>query len=467
MLRTAFIILSGNAAASLLLLIRNLVVARMIPVADYGIASTFAMVMAIVEMSSALGLQQQIIQSKDGDDPRFQAALQGFQVLRGCMSGLILFVTAGVMARFLGIPEVAWAYQVLALVPVLNALVHFDIHRINRHMRFWPMLLSGIIPALLSLLLVWPFAYWFGNWQIMLWAIIAQAALTVLVSHVLAERPYRLVWDRTIMAGSLRFGWPLLVNAMLMFLVFQGDKLIVGRTMGMTELAIFSMGTTLTLTPTLVLAKSAQNLFLPRLSQLASAKEFDRKAFDVMARIAVQAALLNGAIVILAATLLGDAFVHLVLGPKYAGLVPLLSAFAIVYGVRVFKAGPGMIALARGFTGNSMAGNLPRVAALPLGWLLLNNGGSILQLLWLGIVTEVIGFALSMVMVVRRPGVDFGPLWPTALAMLLFLVLSGGLSALSPEVANWATPLAVLLSFSLILVTMRDLLHRLKSQSRS
>jgi O-antigen/teichoic acid export membrane protein len=462
-LRTAFIILSGNAAASLLLLIRNLVVARMIPVADYGIASTFAMVMAIVEMSSALGLQQQIIQSKDGDDPRFQAALQGFQVLRGCMSGLILFVTAGVMARFLGIPEVAWAYQVLALVPVMNALVHFDIHRINRQMRFWPMLLSGIVPALLSLLLVWPFAYWFGNWQIMLWAIIAQAALTVLVSHVLAERPYRLVWDRAIMAGSLHFGWPLLVNAGLMFLVFQGDKLIVGRTMGMTDLAIFSMGTTLTLTPTLVLAKSAQNLFLPRLSRLASAKSFDREAFDAMARTAVQAALLNGAIVILVVALLGEAFVHLVLGPKYAGLGPLLAAFSIVYGVRVFKAGPGVIALARGFTGNAMAANLPRVAALPLGWCLLHSGGSLLQLLWLGIATEVIGFALSMVMVIRRPGVDFGPIWPMFLAMVLFLVLSGGVFTFPPQAASWAKPIALLLSFVLILATMRDMFNRLKS----
>jgi len=75
MLRTAFVILSGNAATSLLLLVRNLVIARLISVEDYGIAATFGIVMALIEMASYLGMQQQIVQSKDGEDPRFQASL--------------------------------------------------------------------------------------------------------------------------------------------------------------------------------------------------------------------------------------------------------------------------------------------------------------------------------------------------------------------------------------------------------
>jgi O-antigen/teichoic acid export membrane protein len=423
MLRTAFIILSGNAAASLLLLIRNLVVARMIPVADYGIASTFAMVMAIVEMSSALGLQQQIIQSKDGDDPRFQAALQGFQVLRGCMSGLILFVTAGVMARFLGIPEVAWAYQVLALVPVMNALVHFDIHRINRQMRFWPMLLSGIVPALLSLLLVWPFAYWFGNWQIMLWAIIAQAALTVLVSHVLAERPYRLVWDRTIMAGSLRFGWPLLVNAGLMFLVFQGDKLIVGRTMGMTELAIFSMGTTLTLTPTLVLAKSAQNLFLPRLSRVVGTTQF-----TLTAQQALQAISLSVLGFILATLLVGGPALNLLLGPKYADLFPILIWFALVQALRVNKAGPAIVSLALGHTSNAMLANLARVLSLFFAAIVALRGGGMLDILIIALAGEALGLLIAIALMLRV----------SSLPRILVIIQQGAVGMFILMAAAWA-----------------------------
>ena len=300
MIRSALLILSGNAFASLVLLLRNLIVARMIPVADYGVASTFALVMGVVEMASALGLQQQIIQAKEGDDPAFQAALQGFQVLRGVFSGLALFVIAGWMADFMGIPEVTWAYRLLALVPVLNAMVHFDMYRLNRQMVFWPMLLTGAVPALISVLAVWPLAHWFGDWRVLLYSILVQSALGVVVSHLLARRPYRLVLDRGIMGQSLRFGWPLLANAVLLFFVFQGDRLIVGRLTGMTPLAIFSMGVTLTLTPTLVMAKSAQNFFLPQLTKAshitAPEPETGLAPFDRMARVTLQGALMNGAL---------------------------------------------------------------------------------------------------------------------------------------------------------------------------
>ena len=73
MLRKLILIFSGNAAASLMLLARNLLIARLVPVEDYGIAATFAVAMAVVEMASQLGLQQMIIQAQEGDDPKFQA----------------------------------------------------------------------------------------------------------------------------------------------------------------------------------------------------------------------------------------------------------------------------------------------------------------------------------------------------------------------------------------------------------
>lgn len=132
MLRAALLLLSGNMAASGLLFARNLAVAALIPVADYGIAATFALAMAAVEMASSFGLQLQIVQARDGDDPRLQNALTGFQVLRGALAAAVLFALADPFATFLGIPEVAWAYRVLAVVPLLNAFQHFDIHRLNR-----------------------------------------------------------------------------------------------------------------------------------------------------------------------------------------------------------------------------------------------------------------------------------------------------------------------------------------------
>ena len=77
MLKKAFLVVTGNAFGSALLLLRNLIVARLVSPHDYGIASTFAIVMSLVEMLSYVGLNQLMVVDKDGDDPHFQRAMQG------------------------------------------------------------------------------------------------------------------------------------------------------------------------------------------------------------------------------------------------------------------------------------------------------------------------------------------------------------------------------------------------------
>jgi O-antigen/teichoic acid export membrane protein len=363
----------------------------MIPLADYGVAATFALMMAVVEMASTFGLQQQIIQSRHGDDPHFQAALQGFQLIRGVIAGVVMLLIAGPMARFLGIPEVIWAYQLLAIVPVLNAMQHFDIHRMNRQMIFAPMLLTGALPALLSTLAVWPLAIWFDDWQILLYAILLQASLGTLVSHLTAERPWRLAYDPAIIAESLRFGWPLLANAILMFLIFQGDKMIVGRELGMETLAIFAMGVTLTLTPTLVMSKTVQNLMLPKLSAASDVGEFQR-----LAVICFQVHAILASVLVLVTALVGEWFIDALLGSKYQLLGLLLVWFSVQQGLRICKGGPSIVALSKARTENALWANMVRILFMPLVWYLVANGGSLLSVLSVGICGETVGLILAV-----------------------------------------------------------------------
>ncbi len=469
MFRSALLILSGNAAASLLLLARNLVVARLIPVADYGIAATFAIAMAVVEMMSAMGLQQQIVQAKNGEDPRFQAALQGFQLLRGVISGVILFALAGVLADFLNVPEAAWAYQVMALVPVLNALTHFDIHRLNRTMVFWPVILTGAVPALLSLFAIWPLAMLYGDYKVMLYAIVIQAVMTAVTSHVVARRPYRLVFDRAIMAQSLRFGWPLLVNGILMFAVFNGDKLIVGRVLGMETLAVFAMGFTLTLTPTLVMAKSAQNFFLPQLSSVDRGNPEGTARFQHLAIVTMQAILIMGLAMIVIIALVGEPVVYALLGDKYAALLPILLWLAIMQVLRVAKAGPALVALATGHTANAMIANTIRMLSLPVCWYVAINTGDLLIIVWVSIVSEILGYIVSMVLMKQRTKVSLSALtWP----FLWSAFLLGGAAMLSYDLpigsvmrfGSVANSLIYVVLGTLILWSCRDLRRYVKQR---
>jgi O-antigen/teichoic acid export membrane protein len=458
MLRKAVLIFAGNATASLLLLLRSLLVGRMISVGDFGIAATFALAMAVVEMLSTLGLQQQIVQARDGDEPRLQSALQGFHLLRGVISSLLLLTLAGPIATFMGVPEVAWAYRVMALVPLLGGLTHFDIHRLSRGMNFRPMILSNTLPALGSVLALFVLAIWFGDYRVMLFAILIQAALAALTSHILAERTYRIRLDRKVMLRSLRFGWPLFLNGILLFLVFQGDKIIVGRELGMAPLALLSMGFTLTLAPTLLISRSAQNFFLPQLS----AAQDDPVRFERLATVVMQTVLILGLAMLVGITLIGGPFVMLALGERYAALPPLLVWLALMQAIRVFKVGSSIVALSRGQTGNAMIANLSRAVTLPVAWYAAIHGSDLETIIWIGIAGELVGLVISFALIyLRLPLSPRRMALPAAGAALVLVVamLHGAIGPAGdmgrfPPLWVWA---GFALSGVLTLWTMRDL----------
>lgn len=436
MLRTAILILSGNATTSLLLLTRNLLVARLIPVVDYGIAATFAVAMAVVEMMSALGLQQHIIQSKDGDNPRFQSALQGFQVVRGSISAILLLIFASQIATFLNVPEVTWAYQVLALVPFMNALVHFDIYRMNRAMQFKPLVLFNLVPALVSLASVWPLSLIYDDYRVMLYAMLIQTAGMLTTSHILAQRRYALRLDATVIRRSLRFGWPLLVESILLFAVFNGDKLIVGRELGMEELAIFSLGFTLTLTPMLVMERSIQNLFLPQLSLARQGGSEKHAEFEHLARSCVQAHLASGLLIATAIMLCGELAVDILLDERFVALVPVLSWLGILQCMRVFKTSLSTVSLACAMTENSLMANIPRVALLPVAWWLAMSTGDIYMVIAIGVVGELVGFVVATGLARWRIGLSPRPIIPAVFFGALALIAIG-LHALSLRGDAW------------------------------
>lgn len=446
MIRKALLLLSGNAFGSLMLLIRNLLVARLISVEDYGIAATFAISMAVVEMASGLGLQQLIVQAREGDDPKLQAGLQGFNLMRGAVSALILFLLAHPIAQFLGIPDVAWAYQAMALVPLMRGFEHFDVHRMNREMRYGPLILTKAAPALISLVSLWPLILMFQDYRVMLYAILLQWALMILTGHLMAQRRFALSFDGAVMRRALGFGWPIMVSNALLFLVMQGDKLIVGRALGMEDLALFAMGVTLTLTPTLVMDSAMQPFFLPQLSKLQ-----DRPAaFETAALTVMQTGLACGVGLVVAVFLLGPPFVHLAIGPKYAALPPLLMWLAIAYAIRMARMGCTVTALSKAYTGNVMAANLVRILALPAAWLIVQAGGELIHVAWAAIAGEIGAYVAAFALLTRRARLPVRgmivPLFSTAMVLAMAAAMAAtGTPSGSPAAAAFLTAAAVAL----------------------
>jgi len=400
-------LLSGHSLAAMLTLARNLLLAHMLGPAQYAMAVTVVIVTAAAEMVTTLGLAQLIISHKSGATRRLQATLHAFQLAKGALGASLVFLSAGPLANALGAPELAPTLRYAALVPLILGTAHLDPFRMQRHQRHTPQIAVLSLPALVAFGLLWPLSHLLRGPELMLLLLLIQAGMTVVTSHMVAARGYRVKLGLPQVPLVLKYGLPLAANGALMFAILHAEKLIAGMRLGLSDMGLLAMGFTLTLTPALICARSFQAYHLPRLRG---------QSHNVLGVSFLFAAALMAGMALavpLALPVLGAGF------QPIAALVPLLACIAAT---RLPKSALATAALASGRTSLPAWANLPRLLALPVTWVLLAQGGSMQTLLVIALTAELAGLALGAYLARHR---DI-PHKQAALALIVAtLVLAG------------------------------------------
>src|SRR5581483_3763845 len=138
----------------------------------------------------------------------------------------------------------------------------------------------------------------------------------------MAERRYAWAWHKEYIKRIVNFGWPLLINGLLMYVIFQGDRFIIGASRRLfshssytlADLGVYSVAFGLSMAPTMLVANVSTQLFLPLLSRAQEMKEqFERRYTGCLELVSLVAAVFAVPFI-----LLGGWVVILVYGTKYA-----------------------------------------------------------------------------------------------------------------------------------------------------
>lgn len=286
--------------------------------------------------------------------------------------------------------------------------MHLDAACQQREMRFGASVWLDTVPQVLTTLTAAPLAIWLGDYRVMLAIVLGQVVLMTLVSHLVAERPYRWAWDRQIIARMLRFGWPLLINGFLMFAIFQGDKAIIGAAFTMEELGWYAVAFALALVPCTVVVKVIYSFFMPLLAEVQS----DPEQFQQRSTLCTQACMLLGALVGIGFLLTGPAVLLLVYGERYAQGTAVVGILGVMQGLRIAKAGPAIVAMAKAETTNPLIANVVRCSGIIMAVGSVALGYGVVAIALCGMIGEFFG-ALTAVYLLRcRLSLRIGPmLW--------------------------------------------------------
>lgn len=389
----------GNGAS----FVRNMILARLLTKADFGIAATLGLVITLLEFSAKLGMARFVVQDNEGNEPGFVSAAHLVQFSVAGVSAALIAAAAPLLAHLFGIPGQDRFISALALVAVLRGLQHVDVRRYERDLRFGPSILVEAVPQVVITMAAWPVAVWLGDFRAVLVLLMTKEAASCLVSHLLAERPYRWHWHREYVIRMLRFGWPMLVTGFLMFGVMQGDQFLVASFYSMNDLGSYAAAAALTMVPAFFFARVFDSVALPVLARV----QYDPIALQRYYQKILAVVVAFSATSTVGMVIGAEALMRMVYGQKYAGAGIILGWLAAANAFRNLRMAPSLAALAKGDPHNQMITNLFRVTSLLPAVVLALAHKPVWVLACCGLGGEALACWVSLVRLRRRDGVPF------------------------------------------------------------
>ncbi len=442
--RQGALLLSGFAAAQACSFARNALIGHALSRGDFGVAATITMVLQLLETLSDVGADRLIVQDARGDTAALCGTVHSVMIARGLVTALVLYAGAGPASAFFGVPEASWAFQTIALVPIVRGFMSLDSRRAQRRLDNKPLVAIEVLPQAAALVAALPLLVLEAGYGAVVWLALVQAVLALASSHAFAERRYTLHLDRAALRRLVAFGWPIWLSAFPLLVVTQGDRMVIGRLLGMEALAGFTAAFLVTMVPSLVAAKIGHALLLPLLAGARGQTDAFKARFRTMCE----------AIGLAAATYLalflcgGGAIVALAFGPSYHGLEAVTAWLAIMWALRMLQAVPGLALMALGDTRPLLTAGTLRATALGLAL-----GGALAGLGVEGIAAAgVLGEVASLLYVAWRADRDLPGLARLFLGRCLML-LPAGFAALAvplvfPAPSSAMTSIAIAVALS-------------------
>ena len=417
--KSGLLLTAGQTINALCSFARNIIIARLLSVDDYGIAATFALALSAIEMVSNLALDKMIIQAHDGESDDFLGTAHLLQVIRGVLGTIILFLSANLIADLFGIAHIAWAFQLLSLVPLLRGFAHLDMARMQRHMKFHALIWADTFPQVLMLILVAPLALWLEDFRAMLFLILLQALFFTGISHIVAERPYFWSWDGVITRRIISFGWPVLINGLLMFGLFQGDRAIIGIAFSTEELGWYSSAFILAMMPALMVTRVIASLLLPLLSNVKNEGELLQYHYEKSSQLFIVIAFIMASVFLIA----GPAIFLLMYGDRYINGISVLPWLALAWSVRLAAIAPNTVAVAQGNTLISLQSTIVRSLAIVLGISAVLLGFGPTGVAISGLIGEIVSLVALLFILRKEINIRIGTIKTTIITISLIIIL--------------------------------------------
>ncbi|AGS39788.1 oligosaccharide flippase family protein [Cycloclasticus zancles] len=271
----------GHITSQALRLGGNLVLTRLLVPEMFGVMTIVTIIMGGLSMFSDVGLLQNIVHSKRGEEREYLNTAWAIQIIRGFLIfvialslsyGLFFLGKAGYLSADTAYANVDLPF-ILAIVSVTAVISAFNsIHMLllNRKLVMGKLIVIELISQLIGLvfMLVWA---WYKQeiWALVFGGIVS-AIVKMALSHAL-KLGFRcqLCWEKEAAHEIFHFGKWIFLSSILGFLLAQGDRILLGLWITPDALGVYSIAFFLAMALKEILKKVVASVFYPMLSEVA------------------------------------------------------------------------------------------------------------------------------------------------------------------------------------------------------
>lgn len=230
--------LVSKLSERLLGLISTLILARLLIPADFGLIAMASPVVALVELFGALGIDSALIQKRNLTRHHLDTAFT-LNLMVAAIMAATLWLVAPLAAMYLREPRLEAVINWLALANLVQGFGNPGIIMFRKEINMVPEVLILMGKKISSLVVAAIAALLLGNYWALVWGVLVSRLAGVGLSYMLTSfRPrFSLAARKEILGFSL---W-MLIMSMLGYLQLRANDLIIGRLLGPSSLAFFSI----------------------------------------------------------------------------------------------------------------------------------------------------------------------------------------------------------------------------------
>lgn len=345
-MRGAVISLGGTAGHQVMRLLSNLALTRLLFPEAFGLMALMQTFMIGLQMFSDIGLRPSIIQNPRGEEPDFLNTAWTLQVTRGVVLWLGACALAWPVAEMYHEPQIMWLLPVVGLNAVIAGFTTTKTAVANRQIQLGLQTTLGLVNQALAMLIMVAIALiWPSVWALVLGGL-ASSVLNVVSGHVFMPGvSNRFRWEPGAARELMSFGKFIFLSTIAAFLIEQGDKLVLGRVVSLSDLGVYNIALFLAVFPAMLGNILAQRILFPLYRELRpSAGEENRRKIN-RAR-----SLLTGGMIAMmgSVAILGVWLIDLLYDDRYHFAGPMLIVAALSQIPVAMTTGNGQLLLAEG-----------------------------------------------------------------------------------------------------------------------